>query len=77
VRGALSERAVSYPVKRAAIPARVQGGIKRVGLLRRGIGSDYLALPVHHKTLPMMRHSDSGASEMDSYSRRSETKTSV
>jgi len=29
----------------------------------------YLAFPVHHKTLPMMRHEDPLANEMDSFSR--------
>jgi len=38
---------------------------------------DYLALPVHHNTFPIIRHLDSEANEIDSYSRWSETKASV
>ena len=37
----------------------------------------YLAFPVHHKTLPMMRHEDPLANKTGEYSRWSETKASV
>ena len=47
---------------------RVQSAIKEKveGLLRPGIHLDYRARPVHHSTLPITCHPDSGANEIDS-----------
>jgi hypothetical protein len=42
------------------------GLIEEKNCFGRRIRSNYLALPVHHKTLPTIRHLDSEASEMDS-----------
>lgn len=75
-RGISSTLAGEYPIL-------IRSGVKRLPMLiggesqSRGRELDYLALPVHHKTLPTMRHSDSEVNEMESYSRWSETRASV